>query len=136
MHSRMKRNAANAYSLTAVLQQEPYADHVSEKLFAQLDGEADKGLSNVFDLGKYMHAYAMDAIFMISFGRSLNILEEGDKHKVMACFDTIMPYMATVCQLPAILEREADVLIRSVKYRGCINTLRGTLIWPNSYWEN
>ncbi|CAH0051416.1 unnamed protein product [Clonostachys solani] len=99
IHSRMKRNAANAYSLSSVLQLEAYVDEVEDKLLAILDREAENP-ENVIPFDHYLHAFAMDAIFMISFGKSLNILENGDEHKVMACFDTIMPYMATIGQMP------------------------------------
>ncbi|OAL44424.1 cytochrome P450 oxidoreductase [Pyrenochaeta sp. DS3sAY3a] len=99
MHSRMKRNAANAYSLTAILQLEPFADEVASKLFKVLDREAETP-NSITNFGHHMHAFAMDAIFMISFGKSLNIVEEGDRTNLLACFDTIMPYMATVGQIP------------------------------------
>ncbi|KAK7425613.1 hypothetical protein QQZ08_007936 [Neonectria magnoliae] len=99
MHSRMKRNAANAYSLSSVVQLESYVDEVADKLFGLLDREVEDQ-SKVLCLDFYMHAFAMDAIFMISFGKSLNILEKGDTHSIMASFDKIMPYMATVGQIP------------------------------------
>lgn len=95
MHSRMKRNAANAYSLTSVVQLEPYVNEVAEKLFTQLDREA-KDPSNSVCLDYYFHAFALDAIFMLSFGKSLNMLEKGDERNIRACFEVIMPYMATV----------------------------------------
>jgi hypothetical protein len=91
----MKRNAANAYSLSSVVQLETYVDEVEDKLFKILDREAENP-ENIIAFDHYLHAFAMDAVFMISFGKSLNILENGDEHKVMACFDIIMPYMATV----------------------------------------
>uniref|UniRef100_A0A0B7KQS9 Cytochrome P450 n=3 Tax=Bionectria ochroleuca TaxID=29856 RepID=A0A0B7KQS9_BIOOC len=98
-HSRMKRNAANAYSLSSVVQLETYVDEVEDKLFKILDREAENP-ENIIAFDHYLHAFAMDAVFMISFGKSLNILENGDEHKVMACFDIIMPYMATIGQMP------------------------------------
>ncbi|KAH6988945.1 cytochrome P450 oxidoreductase [Ilyonectria sp. MPI-CAGE-AT-0026] len=99
VHSRMKRNAANAYSLTSVVQLEPYVNEVAEKLFTQLDREA-KDPSNSVCLDYYFHAFALDAIFMLSFGKSLNMLEKGDERNIMACFEVIMPYMATIGQIP------------------------------------
>ncbi|KAH7224243.1 hypothetical protein MRS44_003948 [Fusarium solani] len=98
MHSRMKRNASNAYSMTSLIQLEPYIDEIMTRLFSILDQEASNPKKPV-DLGDYLHRFAMDAVFMLTFGKTMQFLEKGDENNVLAAFDVIMPYMSTVGQL-------------------------------------
>lgn len=57
-HTRMKRNAANAYSLQALIQLEPLLDEVLDGLLTHLDKEyAGKG--KLCDLGSYMLYFAV-----------------------------------------------------------------------------
>lgn len=58
MHSRMKRNAANAYSLQALVQLEPLVDQVALRLFKQFD-DGYIAKSKTIDIGQYMLYFAM-----------------------------------------------------------------------------
>jgi hypothetical protein len=91
----MKRNASNAYSMTSLIQLEPYIDEIMTRLFSILDQEASNPKKPV-DLGDYLHRFAMDAVFMLTFGKTMQFLEKGDENNVLAAFDVIMPYMSTV----------------------------------------
>jgi len=94
LHSRMKRNAANAYSLAALQQQEPYVDEVTRNLLKILDRHAETG--NVCDIGDIAKNYAMDAVTTITFGRNFNYLEKGDTLKLYKGIDIFTDYMAIV----------------------------------------
>ncbi|KAK7424576.1 hypothetical protein QQZ08_008586 [Neonectria magnoliae] len=66
VHSRLKRGAANAYSLGNVVKMEPYVSGVTERLLKLLDDYAECG--KVCNLGVILKNYAMDSIFAMSFG--------------------------------------------------------------------
>lgn len=94
LHSRMKRNAANAYSLNALVQMEPYIDQVTESLITLLDTYAQSGsICNIGDIAKN---YAMDAVVSITFGKNFNYLERGDWMRFYKTLDTFTDYMAIV----------------------------------------
>ncbi|KAF5000690.1 hypothetical protein FDECE_11153 [Fusarium decemcellulare] len=92
LHSRMKRNAANAYSMNGLLKFEPWVDEVIERLLIKLDTHADFATS--CDLGDMMKNFAMDAICRLTFGRDLNYLDKGDEHGFFRLLDLFTPYMA------------------------------------------
>ena len=73
MHSRMKRNAANAYSLNGLVQMEPYVDEVLSTLLSKLDNTED-----ILDLGAVLQDFSMDAIFNLTFGKNFDLLNRGD----------------------------------------------------------
>ncbi|KAI9734029.1 MAG: hypothetical protein M1834_002686, partial [Cirrosporium novae-zelandiae] len=101
MHSRMKRNAANAYSLNALVPLEPLVDTVIERLIQVLDADyADK--ERACNLGQYMHFYAMDTIFAITFGKDLQFIENGDRESMLANLQSGLRYMAVAGQIPWI----------------------------------
>ncbi|KAH8197444.1 hypothetical protein TruAng_008375 [Truncatella angustata] len=58
MHTRMKRNAANAYSLQALIQIEPLVDQVLKSLLDRFD-EIYVSQRKTCDLGQYMLYFAM-----------------------------------------------------------------------------
>lgn len=58
MHTRMKRNAANAYSLSALVQLESMVEQVVLRLFRRF-GEEYVAKDKVFDIGHYMLYFAM-----------------------------------------------------------------------------
>lgn len=62
MHTRMKRNASNAYSLQALVQLEPLVDEVVKSLLDHLD-ETYVGTQKTCDMGRYMLYFAMVCIF-------------------------------------------------------------------------
>lgn len=95
MHSRMKRNAGNAYSLNALIKLEPLVDGVVERFFNRLEGEfADT--DKVCDIGNMMLCFAMDTIFAVTFGKDLKFVENGDSEKMLQGLDDGQAYMAVV----------------------------------------
>lgn len=95
LHSRMKRNGANAYSLNALIKLEPLVEGVIDRLFSKIEEEyADKG--KVCDIGNMMHCFAMDTIFTVTFGKDLKFVENGDSSKMLQALDDAQAYMALV----------------------------------------
>ncbi|KAJ9642786.1 hypothetical protein H2204_002434 [Knufia peltigerae] len=98
MHSKMKRSAANAYSLNALIQMEPYVDEVLAALVKKLDSFAADGAD--CDIGEISKDYAMDAVTSITFGKNFNYVDRGDHLRFYKGLDTMTDYMAIFGQVP------------------------------------
>jgi hypothetical protein len=94
LHSRMKRNAANAYSLNGLIQMEPYVDEVVNTLIAKLN--TFLGNSENIDLGQILKDFSMDAVFNLTFGKTFDILERGDWAGLYKPLHVGTVYMAVV----------------------------------------
>ncbi|KAB5563501.1 cytochrome P450 oxidoreductase [Coniochaeta sp. 2T2.1] len=95
LHTRMKKNAYTAYSMGAMLQLEPLADAVTDRLFAALDKRP------TCDLGKWLRYYATDVIFAVTFGEDLNFMEKGDPIGMMPFLEYVGgDYTGIVGQVP------------------------------------
>ncbi|VUC24184.1 unnamed protein product [Clonostachys rosea] len=99
LHSRMKRNANNAYATTSLIQLEPLLDDIIERLLRVLD-EAYVNKPKVCDIGEYLHFFSMDAIFALTFGNDLNFIEKGDKDGNIQMLQDSMRYLSVVGQSP------------------------------------
>lgn len=125
LHTRMKRNAANAYSLQALVQIEPLVDEVLKNLLDHFDVTyvAQHGTC---DLGRYMLYFAMvcnwilsrlpqslvpkqatslteqDAIFTITFGQNLDLVRKGDPKNLCHQISSGLPYIACVSSTGSI----------------------------------
>jgi cytochrome P450 len=77
MHSRLRRGAANAYSLNSMVQLEAFVDPVTERLVNKLKEEYATR-KKIVDLGQFVQQYAMDAICALTYGKDLNHIEKGD----------------------------------------------------------
>lgn len=112
-HTRMKRNAANAYALSALVRLEPMVDGVVLRLFKRFDEEyVAKG--QVFDIGHYMLYFAMvclptslswkrmqltktqDTIFTVTFGKDTDLIGKGDAKQLCEHLRDGLPYIACV----------------------------------------
>lgn len=77
VHTRMKRNAANAYSLQALVQIEPLVDETLRRLIGHLD-ETYVTREDSCDLGLYMLYFAMVSIvFVVAFLHDFDHREGG-----------------------------------------------------------
>jgi len=100
MHTRMKRNAYNAYSMGSMLQLEPLLDGVTDRFFTILDKIAESE-GEPCDLGKWLRFYATDVIFTVTFGEDLNFMEKGDPIGMMPMLEYIIgDYVAIVSSSP------------------------------------
>ncbi|EQB49053.1 hypothetical protein CGLO_11649 [Colletotrichum gloeosporioides Cg-14] len=98
-HTRMKRNAANAYALQALVQLEPLVDRTIDNLLKHLDiCYASTGA--ICNLGEYMHFFAMDTIFNITFGRDLDFINSGDPKGFCRQLQNGLGYLVCIGQIP------------------------------------
>lgn len=98
LHTRVKRSAANAYSLNTLVQLEPYLDGVTERLVKKLEGFARDG--KAVDIAPLMQAYAMDAVTALTFGKDFNHMDAGDHLGLFYATKLINDYMAILGQIP------------------------------------
>lgn len=88
-HTRMRRNAYNAYSMGAMVQLEPLIDKVTDRFIKLLDELCDKPGSSC-DLGEWMRYYATDVIFAVTFGKDLQFMEKGDPIGMMPVLEYVI----------------------------------------------
>ncbi|KAK0638344.1 Cytochrome P450 monooxygenase mpaDE [Lasiodiplodia hormozganensis] len=98
LHARMKRNAAAAYSMNALVRMEPWLEGPTGRLLGLLDEAAASGRK--CDLGELLRRYAMDAVFCLTFGRDLDFLRKGDRTGMLKTLDVFTDYMAIFGQVP------------------------------------
>ncbi|KAF4843577.1 Cytochrome P450 monooxygenase [Colletotrichum siamense] len=98
LHSRMKRNAANAYSMNGLVQFEPWINTVMDRLVAILDKNASSG--TVCDLGNLLKMFAMDAVCTLTMGRDLSYMEKGDHLGFFPTLDLFTSYMSIMGHVP------------------------------------
>jgi hypothetical protein len=116
LHSRMKRNAANAYSLQGLVRLESLVDTIINRLLERFDGYAANG--TVCDIGQYMLFFSMDAIFMVTFGQDLDFISKGDERKLLMHLQDGLVYMVSVSQIPSRFLYLADDGYRLGKFPG------------------
>lgn len=104
LHSRMKRNAANAYSLNGLIQVEPWVEPVLSRFVGILDDHAQANA--ICDLGELLKRFAMDAVCSLTFGSDFGYLEKGDDLNFFKSIDLFTAYMSIVsshrCQCPIL----------------------------------
>jgi len=94
LHSRMKRNAANAYSMNGLVQMEPLIETVTKRFIGRLAQHADE--KSPADLGKMIANYTMDAVFSLTFGRDFDYMSHGDILGILRIMKVASFYMAVV----------------------------------------
>ncbi|CAH0047591.1 unnamed protein product [Clonostachys solani] len=99
MHSRLRRGAANAYSLNSMVQLEAYVDPVTERLIHKIQKEYATG-KRIIDLSQLVQQYAMDAICALTYGKDLNHIEKGDYLGFFKTSLIINRYMGIFGQIP------------------------------------
>lgn len=98
LHTRMKRNASNAYSLNGLVQMESWIEPVTERLLKKLEARAGQPT----DMSDLLKDYATDAVFAVTFGRDFNYIEQGDVLKMYGILETVSDYMAIVSISPCL----------------------------------
>ncbi|KAJ5925355.1 hypothetical protein N7454_007994 [Penicillium verhagenii] len=75
-HSETRKKFTGLYSMSSVVQYEPFVNSCIEIFFQRLDEFADQ--KQVFDLGHWFQCYAFDVIGDITFGQRFGFLDRGD----------------------------------------------------------
>ena len=78
-HDKLRRSLASAYSMSNVVQYEPFVDNIVEVFLEQMDRIfADKeGSDGIVDLPQWMRAYAFDVIGELTYGERHGFLDSG-----------------------------------------------------------
>lgn len=97
LHSALRRPIANIYSMSNLVEFEPYVDSTIRVLLKQLE-EARPGPDEAVDLGKWLQWFALDVMGEITFSRRLGFLDraedvDGIIQKVLGLFK----YASWVC---------------------------------------
>jgi hypothetical protein len=83
-HAAMKRPIAQAYSLSTLVEFEPFIDSTTAVLFSRLD-ELFANSNKICDLGEWLQFYAFDVIGELTFSNRLGFLQQGqDVEGIMA----------------------------------------------------
>jgi hypothetical protein len=127
LHARMKKNAANAYSMNHLSRMESWIEPVTERLFRILDDQA--GDTKWLDMAPVLRNYAMDVVFAITFGDDNDYLNNGDADGFLRILELATKYMAIV-SLPLILFCLCLVVTIAVAARP------GSLDPPIAAWES
>ncbi|KAK5168178.1 uncharacterized protein LTR77_006746 [Saxophila tyrrhenica] len=108
-HAARRRLLSNMYSMTSVLESEPYIDDCSEVLMRKLSALAERGVS--IDLGKWLQMYAFDVIGELYFGSAFGFLEAGDDPDGwIETLDESMPARLDVANMSTMWRRPYDFL--------------------------
>lgn len=96
LHTRMKQNASNAYSMNAMVELESLVDGVTERFYQMLDKFCATP-SRACDLGDFVRYYATDVIFTVTFGSDFDFLGQGDSIGMMPILEYVVgDYMGIV----------------------------------------
>ena len=74
-HAAERRLVANAYSMSSLLEMEPYVDSAIEEMSARLAGFVNTPTE--VNMAFWLQAYAFDVVGELAFGRSFGYLSSG-----------------------------------------------------------
>ncbi|MCJ1360922.1 hypothetical protein MMC16_000017 [Acarospora aff. strigata] len=101
-HATLKRAAANAYSMTALTELEPYVDKCVELFLTRIAEVTDSGAKSI-DISVWLQYFAFDVLGEINFSRQLGFLKTGtDVDNNIAAIDAILQYASLIGQLPVL----------------------------------
>lgn len=124
LHTRMKKNAANAYSMNGLVQMEPLVEPVTERLVKKLEEYAVNG--NAVDIGDMIANYTMDAVFALTFARDFDYMSHGDVLGIHRVMKVASWYMAVVRQIRFISTRVP--LSTRVRFNANISLVRSNCV--------
>ncbi|KAF5006060.1 hypothetical protein FDECE_7542 [Fusarium decemcellulare] len=98
-HQVYKRPIASAYSMSTLVEFEPFVDNTTRVFMKRLDEFADSGAE--LDFGTWLQMYAFDVVGEVAFGEKLGFLESGtDIDGIMADIRLKLAYASIVGQMP------------------------------------
>ncbi len=101
-HAAMKRPVAQAYSLSTLVEYEPFIDSTTAVLLSRLD-ELYAGTNQVCDLGQWLQYYAFDVIGELTFSKRLGFLEQArDVEGIIASIAANFDRCSVLGQMPIL----------------------------------
>ncbi|KAL8709010.1 MAG: hypothetical protein Q9220_006219 [cf. Caloplaca sp. 1 TL-2023] len=102
-HDKLRRSLANSYSMSSVVQYEPFVDKTVEVFLEQIDRRfADKeGPDGIVDLPQWMRAYAFDVIGELTYSERHGFLDSGgDVHEIVSSLRKAVAYGQLIGTVP------------------------------------
>ncbi|KAL8948174.1 MAG: hypothetical protein Q9222_005615 [Ikaeria aurantiellina] len=102
-HDKLRRSLANSYSMSHVVQYEPFVDKTVEAFLEQVGRRfADKtGSDGIVDLPQWMRAYAFDVIGELTYGERHGFLDSGgDVHGIVSSLRKAVAYGQLIGSVP------------------------------------
>ncbi|KAL4811719.1 cytochrome P450 [Aspergillus spinulosporus] len=93
LHRKLRKPIAALYSMTSVVDSEPFVDETMEIFFQELDTRFG-GTGRLLDLSKWLQFFAFDVMGMLSFSRRHGFLENG--RDVCGILEGVWAFMKTV----------------------------------------
>lgn len=98
-HKALKRQVANAFLTSSLVELEPRSDYCTAILLGKLNGMQDRDI----DFGIWLHWYAFDVISSITFSSRLGFMEtKTDVAGIIAGIEGRLMYNSVVGQVPAL----------------------------------
>ncbi|UPK97402.1 hypothetical protein LCI18_008337 [Fusarium solani-melongenae] len=120
LHSAARRKIASAYSMTSLVQVEPFVDECTALLIQKMDEFASSGAS--VDIAHWMQCFAFDVIGKMTVGERFGFLDSGeDVQGVMASLSDYLDYCARVGIFPEWHKTLYNRLKQSKKLTGVLN---------------
>ncbi|RSL94996.1 hypothetical protein CDV31_014094 [Fusarium ambrosium] len=120
LHAAARRKIASAYSMTSLVQVEPFVDDCTALLIQKMNEFASSGSS--VDIAHWMQCFAFDVIGKITVGERFGFLDSGhDVQGVMASLSDYLNYCARVGIFPEWHKTLYRRLKQSKKLSGVLN---------------
>ncbi|KAJ6002119.1 hypothetical protein N7499_002016 [Penicillium canescens] len=98
-HADTRKRFTSLYSMSSLVNYEPFVDHCAELFMARLDEFTDNGAT--FNLGHWFQCYAFDVIGNITFGERFGFLDRGhDIDGTIAALQKVIMYSTLVGVFP------------------------------------
>lgn len=104
-HASLRRAVSNIFSLSSLLQYEPFVDSTTSEFLKQLQSRyADKeGEEGILDFAKWLQYYAFDVIGEMTYSRRHGFIDEGRDvdgiiEYLCSLFDYVAPVSSDFCQ--------------------------------------
>ncbi|KAF4827585.1 Pisatin demethylase [Colletotrichum tropicale] len=121
VHSAMRRQVANVYSMSNMVSYEPYVDECTDIFATRFTEFSENG--RVIDLGHWFQCYALDVIGKITFSKRFGCLDDGgDPQGVIKALDEVLTFSTTVGVYPKLFPFFFNIL----KYLGSGGEPRGS----------
>ncbi|OAP61609.1 hypothetical protein AYL99_03812 [Fonsecaea erecta] len=102
MHAERRKYVNSIYSMSTILESEPYIDGCIDVFLDKMAQVARQGKE--IDLGEWIQWYTFDVIGELFFGHQFGFLrDEHDYGRYIESLDTLLPGIALSCVLPAYI---------------------------------
>jgi hypothetical protein len=99
-HTRLRRAVSNAYSMSTLVQFEPYIDSTTHTFLRQIERKLQGQTDMEIDLGAWLQWYAFDVIGELTFSKRLGFLDrEEDIEGIIQSIQDMLDYASVVSTL-------------------------------------